>query len=708
MSSSEEEEEEDDDDDDDDDDRGNDSEASRESDDEDEEARVAAAKRASAEEEEWDRSGERLDTPAVVADGYGDADGAGSSSSAQIKSLIETGSLAEIRHAIAQLCSAIMADPTKALKRRRASSSRPASSMAAPLPKGRDKGKGKGRGKGADGKEEGKAKRIYWDTAKPGPDIEDDGPRLADLFDFIRSTRHDVCELAILSSLLVFKDIIPGYRIRADISKDGTQLKKSTKRMIEFERGLLHNYQLYLQFLEKKIKLGLGNPRKAVSNWTEEESLGLSALRCECELVRACPHFNFRNVLLMTIVSRGAQPDPNVSGLCVDTMNRLFDTDPSGEISYECVKLMCRVMDGCQYNVEEPYFRCFDHVKLQTKADDAKKVVRNLKKERRKRRRQDDAVDHGLAEADTKSVGQRRAKFQADSLHEICLVYFRVVKRKVGFALLPAALHGLGRITHLVNLETVEDLLEVMKNMVNATAATELVTAEVRVLCVHCALKTLSGAGRVLSFDPTIFVESARELLADLPAGFNNWPVILECVDLCVIKRDELRMSTVEGFIRLLLAHSCAFTGPLAATILCLAHSILIRYPRLRNSMRALRRGGAVVEEEDDEYGDVAMAVFREEERALSVAPDADGSWCLPLLCLQFDPIVGNRAKTVGAREIAPMPVRLEHAKAHDGEEVSDELVRLFMGLPKQHQSLKSKVKPFADKSRGKKGGKKK
>ena len=41
----------------------------------------------------------------------------------------------------------------------------------------------------------------------------------------------------------------------------------------------------------------------------------------------------------------------------------------------------------------------------------------------------------------------------------------RVIKMKVGFALMPIALEGLGRISHLINIDTVEDLVILMKTV---------------------------------------------------------------------------------------------------------------------------------------------------------------------------------------------------------------------------------------------------
>ena len=43
---------------------------------------------------------------------------------------------------------------------------------------------------------------------------------------------------------------------------------------------------------------------------------------------------------------------------------------------------------------------------------------------------------------------------------------------KVGFTLMPIALEGLGRISHLINIDTVEDLVILMKSVITGNFKT--------------------------------------------------------------------------------------------------------------------------------------------------------------------------------------------------------------------------------------------
>lgn len=62
-------------------------------------------------------------------------------------------------------------------------------------------------------------------------------------------------QLAIVSQLAVFKDIIPGYRIRSltDAEK-AEKVSQVVARTREWEQGLVSVYQTYLRGLETEVK----------------------------------------------------------------------------------------------------------------------------------------------------------------------------------------------------------------------------------------------------------------------------------------------------------------------------------------------------------------------------------------------------------------------------------------------------------------------
>ena len=68
-----------------------------------------------------------------------------------------------------------------------------------------------------------------------------------------------ICKLAIMSLATVFKDIIPGYRIRELSEKEKTAVvSAAVKQSRDYDASLIRNYQMYLQRLHALVKRGSG------------------------------------------------------------------------------------------------------------------------------------------------------------------------------------------------------------------------------------------------------------------------------------------------------------------------------------------------------------------------------------------------------------------------------------------------------------------
>lgn len=597
----------------------------------------------------------------------------------------------QLQQKVAEICNAIVADPEKSLKKKSDSS--------------------------GDGSQ---AEQADLDTVVKY--------RMVDLFELLKSNDAQVFEMAMLSGLLVFKDICPSYRIRSveEYDKD-VQLKKETKSLKDFELSLLGSYQKFLKILETKVEKGLGSAKKEIIDWGIDAKLGLSALRCQCELLRSLSHFNFRTQILATVTMRATQPNDDVSNLCCDTLKNLLINDHQAELSYEIVKDIAKVLMLCKYNTTEHIVRCLNHVKLTVHADDAKSVHRKAKSERKKRKQNQDEVELGLLESNaTADVGNKK-RFQSDCLHEVCLIYFRIVKGKVGFSLLPAALDGLSRITHLINIDTVQDLMTLLKGILEQQIPAPVV---VQLQCVHCALRTLSGPGAELNLDGDIYLHKLRTLIRDLPAGFDRWDSVLECMDLCFLKKREERANIVLSFTRLLLMSAVHLSNTNGAAIYAMAHAILLRYPRVRQDMLMLRspmlmkiqgapstshstetvalgrKAAPVLFTEDEVVEDLAMKSLREESVGESNMDHVnwdfkedklgDGSWVLPLQRAHVDPRYENIAFTLSHQDLLPMPVRIADAQVDAAEFVSQRLAYALQVLPGQIPSSKAGKAPAA------------
>src|SRR3546814_9882027 len=75
---------------------------------------------------------------------------------------------------------------------------------------------------------------------------------------------------------------------------------------------------------------------------------------------------------------------------------------------------------------------------------------------------------------------------------------------------------GMSKIAHLVNIDTVQDLMEVLRQMLRNTE--DRIPFPVALQCIKTALVTLQGSGRELSADETEFISRLYGLLAELPS----------------------------------------------------------------------------------------------------------------------------------------------------------------------------------------------
>lgn len=263
-------------------------------------------------------------------------------------------------------------------------------------------------------------------------DVADDVRYISELLAYFGDVDLRVQEVAMLSSLLVFKDICPAYRIRTTAEfEQGVQLKKETKRLRDFEVAVLHNYQYYVRYLEKTVQNGLGSTKRTSpltdcngvpnAHW----ELGLSALRCQCELMRGLIHFNLRSIVLTSIVARAGQHIEGVSSICCRTIRDIFVGDKEGDVIFELVGIMGKHLQACKYDVPEGFMRCFEHIKFTVHADSARDIRRKAKQNRRKRKKAGDEVEAAMQESDMSAQIINAKRFQADALHEVCVIYFR-------------------------------------------------------------------------------------------------------------------------------------------------------------------------------------------------------------------------------------------------------------------------------------------
>ena len=293
------------------------------------------------------------------------------------------------------------------------------------------------------------------------------------------SSNPTIKKLALATQLAVYKDVIPGYRIRPIAEVDQTEkVSKDVRRLRAFEQSLVGSYQVYVKDLAACAK-------------TQQERVSEAALRvrqvaiaCTCALLIAVPHFNFRGELLKILVGKLSTNTVDADFIkCRETLESLFRNDEEGTSSLDAVGLITRMMN---YQIDESILNTFLHLRLlsefsskasQNRIDKASADSRDgsqkskIKKEfrtkkQRKLIKERKAVEKEFKEADATVSHEQRDRMQAETLKLVFVTYLRILKARVPH-LMGAVLEGLAKYAHLINQDLFGDLLEILKSSIS-------------------------------------------------------------------------------------------------------------------------------------------------------------------------------------------------------------------------------------------------
>ena len=257
-------------------------------------------------------------------------------------------------------------------------------------------------------------------------------------------------------------------------------------------------------------------------------------------------------------------------------------------------------------------------------------------------------------------------------------------------------LKGLSKVTHLINIEMVEDLIPIMKTILLRQPAAPLM---VKLLCIHCVLSTILGPGQELQVDDDIFLSELKLLLTEINvSNFNHWNVLLETIEIALLKRRETRYIYIDGFIKLLFLHSCHLPSIVSVTILSLIHSLLLRYPKSRYNINILSvslmngnnkdstNGNQDNNQQDDEVADNAMQVLRNNESLLTIEElnhekDFDGSLIVNLFRHSLDKKYHRIIQALTSQDIIPITYRLIDSQTVTMDSISSSLLFSFNDL---------------------------
>ncbi|KAK4285685.1 hypothetical protein QN277_002353 [Acacia crassicarpa] len=457
---------------------------------------------------------------------------------------------------------------------------------------------------------------------------------LKEMIQIAKENDQSIVKLGLLSLLAVFKDIIPGYRIRLLTEKElEMKVSKTVKKMRYYESTLLSAYKAYLQRL---IDL-------------EHQPLFQHvAVRCICTLLDANPHFNFRQILLGTVVNNISSTNDAIRKLCCSTIKSLFINDGKhgGEATVEAVRLIADQVKAhnCQLHPEsiEVFLSLSFDVDLRKseKADDDHRV-KNKKNKKRKNMDESNQLQQNErkkskqelmskmreeVEADYKAASftpdiMEQRQMQSETLSAVFETYFRVLKHTMestavrpeansgtssdavgSHPLLAPCLKGLAKFSHLIDLDFMNDLMIHLKKLASGSSNSgntsdklpKCLTVSERLQCCIVAFKVMRNNLDALNVDLQDFFVHLYNLLLEYRPGRDEGEVLAEALKMMLCEDKQHDMQKTAAFIKRLATISVCFGSPESMAALVTVKHLLQKNVKCRNLLENDTGGGSI------------------------------------------------------------------------------------------------------------------
>lgn len=351
------------------------------------------------------------------------------------------------------------------------------------------------------------------------------------------------------------RDVARGYRIRAlgDAEKQAV-VSQMVARQREWEDGLVSVYKRFLEICEKEVVSG--------------GVLAAVGLKCLCQLLSEKTHFNFsQNIMEVVVRKFGRKEWDDQSDACVDCIRKVLENDKSGIDSLNVVRFVGRIIKSREFSVHPQVLECLLSLRLKDeissgirastdkvhrtegqfkssgvgggklpwkdrKKGKTKPVV--LSKKAKKAMKDRVGIEKEIQEAEETVRVEDRERNQTETLKLLFALYFRIIKLPHRSILFPAALDGLAKFAHLVNIDFFRDLMSVLRQHIEgnffvttAQEEEELATPSStrhrtrealsdKLVCIVTAFELLSGQGEALNVDLTGFINDLYVLIVPL------------------------------------------------------------------------------------------------------------------------------------------------------------------------------------------------
>lgn len=246
----------------------------------------------------------------------------------------------------------------------------------------------------------------------------------------------------------------------------------------------------------------------------------------------------------------------------------------------------------------------------------------------------------------------------------------------------------------------VEDLIPLLKDILRHNPPPPV---HIKLLCVHCVLKTILGPGAELGVDDELFILTLNQLIIDMPSDFASWNLLFEAVEMAFLKKRETRPNLISSALRGLFTVSCHLPSAIGATGFALAHAILLRYPKIRIDMQILSNKTHYECDPEEVVEDYAMKALREvhenDHDAMDIMNDknsasiGDGSMIVTLMRHHGDKRFSKIIDMLVVVDILPVPFQTSDAITRPEKDDVDRMEASFRVI-RQPGNKQSHQKP--------------
>ena len=240
-------------------------------------------------------------------------------------------------------------------------------------------------------------------------------------------------------------------------------------------------------------------------------------------------------------------------------------------------------------------------------------------------------------------------------------------------------LAGLAKIAHLINIDTVQDLLQHLKALLNRKGRDDELELGASLNCVLTAFQTLQGPGKELLIDEKDYVNHLYVQLQRLASSNNSMhvPTAIKCLESAFIRRRETSRIRSAAFVKLISTVALHLPPAGAVPMVAFARAMFHRYQGvqqlLENEADVIANGTFEMDVDDPERSN----------------PFSTSLWELSIMKFSYNPDVKKHAEAAAAFKPLELP-REGPMKLMGLLERRDEDFEHDMKRPKKHRFRKT------------------